>query len=55
MFYKVICLVNTYVFCATMMRVNRFLKPVKVDKVENNKATEVDNQSHKAFLNSLHF
>lgn len=52
MFYKVICLVNTYVFCATMMRVNRFMKPVKV---ENNKATEVDEQRHKAFLNSLHF
>lgn len=50
MFYKVICIVNTYVFCRTMLVINRLANTFKPASSPSLPTSELQ---HKAFLRSF--
>lgn len=51
MFYKVIAVVNSFVFCKTMWKIDRLLSPKRRQPTKE----PTNEKNHQAFLRSLHF
>lgn len=55
MFYKVICLINTGAFCASLLQLRKVLKSVSLGRGGGSQQSPVCNElAHKKMLKALH-